>query len=145
MDTSSSSPRRTRRRASSSVSSAAPDIASGSAPRTCSLCSTLLRDDDWLSRAVEAAVGGRVHRLVPLSGGDVAQAFRAELDGSHGVFVKTHRAPPPGFFTTEAAGLEWLRAADAVRVPRVVAVGDDPPYLVLEWVDEGRPVATTDA
>jgi fructosamine-3-kinase len=59
------------------------------------------------------------------------------------VFAKTHRDPPPHFFRTEASGLEWLRAADAVRMPRVMAVADD--LLVLEWIDTGAPIATTDA
>ena len=30
-------------------------------------------------------------------------------------------------------------------VPEVLAVSDDPPLLVLEWIDEGRPNGTTDA
>jgi fructosamine-3-kinase len=57
------------------------------------------------------------------------------------VFAKTHRAPPPGFFSTEAAGLAWLRAPAAVPVPEVLAVSDgdagdaDIPLLALEWID----------
>ena len=55
--------------------------------------------------------------------------------------------PPAGFFSTEAAGLRWLVAADAVRVPMVLAVsdGDPPPFLVLEWVDVGPPRPATEA
>ena len=30
-------------------------------------------------------------------------------------------------------------------VPEVLAVSDDPPLLVLEWIDEGRPNGTTEA
>jgi fructosamine-3-kinase len=92
-------------------------------------------------------------------GGDVAAAFRADLADGGRLFVKTHPSPPPGFFTTEAAGLEWLRAADAVPIPAVVAVSDGiaidgdaiedsvgagPAHLILEWVEEGRPTASTD-
>ena len=69
-----------------------------------------------------------------------------ELDDGRRLFAKTHPAPPPGFFTTEASGLRWLGEADAVAVPTVVAVSDDDPaLLVLEWIDEGRPHGTTDA
>ena len=32
--------------------------------------------------------------------------------------------PPPGFFTTEAAGLTWLREPGVVAVPEVLAVSD---------------------
>lgn len=84
----------------------------------------------------------------------MAESFRFALADGRVVFAKTHRAPPPGFFTTEASGLRWLREPGTVAVPDVLAVsdgddGDDddddgPPRLVLEWIDEGRPTATTD-
>jgi fructosamine-3-kinase len=55
------------------------------------------------------------------------------------VFAKTHPSPPPGFFTTEAAGLRWLREPGVVAVPEVLAVSDGPvAFLVLEWIDQGR-------
>lgn len=77
--------------------------------------------------------------MTPLRGGDVAEAYRVRLDDGRVVFAKTHRSPPPGFFTTEATGLRWLRDADALAVPEVLAVADgdetSPPLLVLEWVD----------
>ncbi len=95
-------------------------------------------DRDLLT-AIAAALGAAPVALQPLSGGDVANAYAAELDDGRRVFVKTHADPPPGFFTTEATGLRWLGDADAVRVPAVLGVGDDPPFLVLEWISEGRP------
>jgi fructosamine-3-kinase len=51
------------------------------------------------------------------------------------VFVKSNPAPPPGLFAAEAHGLGWLAEADAIRVPAVIAVGDD--HLVLEWLERG--------
>ena len=101
-----------------------------------------------LRSAVERVMGIDVERMVPVRGGDVATSFRVELSGGGRVFAKTHPSPPPGFFTTEATGLAWLREADAVPVPRVIAAGDGsadgPAFLVLEWIDEGRPAAATD-
>jgi fructosamine-3-kinase len=91
------------------------------------------------------ALGCEIARLATLGGGDVADAYRVELDDGRTVFAKTKRGALPGFFTTEARGLAWLREADAVPVPEVVAVSDDPPFLVLEWIDPGRADATTDA
>ncbi len=79
-----------------------------------------------------------------LGGGDVAESFAVDLADGRRVFAKTHRQPPPGFFTTEATGLRWLGDSGAVRVPEVLAVSDDPPWLVLSWIDEGSPVATTE-
>lgn len=102
-----------------------------------------------LAAAVAAATGRTVRRLGAVHGGDTAAAYRVELDDGDQLFAKTHGAPPPGFFTTEAAGLEWLRAAGAVRVPAVVAVSDGgggaPAFLALEWIPEGRPRPDTEA
>src|SRR4051794_22789531 len=79
-------------------------------------------------------------------GGDFATAYRVDLADGRRLFAKTHSSPPPGFFTTEATGLEWLRAADAVPVPRVVAVNDDSPaMLLLDWIEIGGAVAATEA
>lgn len=88
-----------------------------------------------LLRAVSASVG-EVAGAARLGGGDVAESFRLDLADGRRVFAKTHRDPPPEFFETEAAGLEWLRSARAVPVPEVVMVR--PGVLVLEWIEEGR-------
>jgi fructosamine-3-kinase len=104
-----------------------------------------------LARVVAAAVGSEVAEMVAVHGGDVARSYRVTaLDGTV-VFAKTHERAPAGFFTTEADGLRWLRAAQAVAVPEVVAVGDGdeaagvPNHLVLAWVDEGPPRGDTEA
>lgn len=101
--------------------------------------------DAALLDAIASALGARPVSLAAVSGGDVAAASRAELDDGRLVFVKTHHDPPPGFFTTEATGLRWLRDVGSVLVPEVLAVSDDPPFLALEWIDEGRPGPDTEA
>lgn len=45
-------------------------------------------------------------------------------------FRKHRRGAPAGFFRVEAAGLAWLDAAGAVRVARVLDVGED--FIELE-------------
>jgi fructosamine-3-kinase len=94
--------------------------------------------------AIEAMTGTPVMALQPLRGGDVASSYRVEPVEGPSVFAKTHAAPPPGFFSTEAWGLAWL--ADglaghedgwALSIPRVIGHSDDPPLLVLAWIDEG--------
>ena len=103
-----------------------------------------------LRAAVESALDRQVHGLVVARGGDVAASYRVDLVDGGRLFAKTHPAPPPGFFTTEARGLTWLRDADAVPVPSVLAVSDgdgddgDLAFLALEWVTEGRPTPGTD-
>jgi fructosamine-3-kinase len=102
--------------------------------------------DPTITVAVEQALGSAVQRSAPLHGGDVAAAYRVELVDGRRVFIKTHRSPPPGFFSTEAAGLTWIRDARAVNVPSVLAVSDGaPPLLALSWIERGSARAVTEA
>ncbi len=95
--------------------------------------------DAELRRVIERALGARVVRDAPVRGGDVAIAYALDLDDGRRVFAKTHPQAPAEFFTTEATGLSWLRDANAVPVPAVLAYSDEPPnHLVLEWIDEGH-------
>ncbi|MGW7524214.1 fructosamine kinase family protein [Streptomyces sp. NPDC054783] len=57
------------------------------------------------------------------------------LDGGTPVMVK--RGDAPGAVRAEVAGLRWLAAADAVRVPAVL--GHDERWMVTERVATGRP------
>lgn len=99
-----------------------------------------------LERALQRRLGVQHLRSKPLSGGDINDAFR--VDCAHGAFfVKTNLRAPAGMFAAEARGLEWLREAAALRVPKVVLVSDaEEPlgYLVLEYVEPGRPGAQFD-
>ena len=105
--------------------------------------------DERLRLAVAGALGSDVVTMARLGGGDVAESYRCSLADDRTVFAKTHRRPPPGFFTTEAAGLAWLREPGVLPVPEVLAVSDGdedvPPHLVLEWIDEGRGRPATEA
>ncbi|WP_406106470.1 fructosamine kinase family protein [Micromonospora globbae] len=81
-------------------------------------------------------------RETPVSGGDICAASRLTLDDGHSVFAKTWperaaRPVPDGFFAAEAAGLRWLREADAVPVPEVIVALPD--LLALQWVQPGEP------
>jgi len=101
--------------------------------------------DPQLTGSVEQALASTVAATARVHGGDVAVAFAVDLADGRRVFVKTHRNPPPGFFTTEATGLAWLGDAFAVDVPRVLAVSDDSPaFLALEWVERGEAGPTTE-
>ncbi len=100
--------------------------------------------DAALRGALETALDAAIVSSTRIHGGDVAIAFRVELAGGRRVFAKTHAAPPPRMFTTEAASLAWLRAAGEVLVPEVLAVADpaenkgrQPALLALEWVEQG--------
>ncbi len=71
-----------------------------------------------------------------VGGGDINEGWRVVLaDGTH-AFVKTRAGAAPGEYAAEAAGLAWLGEPGALRVPRVLDVGDT--YLALEWIERGR-------
>ncbi len=93
---------------------------------------------------IETRLRRTIVRLSPVGGGDFASSFKAQLDDGRTIFVKTHQNPPPGFFTTEAAGLGWLRSTGTVLVPEVIAVSDTPPFLALEWIEPGPANDRTD-
>ncbi|MDH3708140.1 MAG: fructosamine kinase family protein [Acidimicrobiia bacterium] len=90
------------------------------------------------------ALGVDVATTERLGGGDVAESFRVTLADGATVFAKRHRHAPPGFFSTEAAGLAWLGEPAVLMVPGALAVSDDPAFLVLEWIEPGRPTPTTE-
>jgi protein-ribulosamine 3-kinase len=100
-----------------------------------------------LATAIGSAVGttlqprpaGHVH------GGSINESYRWEAEGGP-LFVKTASAQSADMFAAEAAGLEELRAAEAVRVPRVLGHGESQgqAWLALEWIETGALSARTE-
>jgi len=84
--------------------------------------------------------GARVH------GGSINAAYRWE-SGEGPLFVKVAEAAQHAMFTAEAAGLEDLRTAQAVRVPRVLGCGVSASHawLALEWIEFGSAGGATGA
>lgn len=100
-----------------------------------------------LREALSRALGRPVTDLARIAGGDLNDAYAAELDGGDRVFVKTAADAAPAAFTREAEGLRWLAEPDALPVARVLAVADapsQPRFLALEWIERGSPGAETD-
>ena len=89
--------------------------------------------------AVGGATGAAVTGSRTLTGGDINHAYAATLEDGREVFVKASRTgqASPEMFRAEARGLAWLEAAGALRVPTVIATGDD--FLVLELIRPTRP------
>jgi protein-ribulosamine 3-kinase len=71
-----------------------------------------------------------------VQGGSISECYRWE-SGAGPLFVKVAGAHKLTDLESEAIGLDELRAANAVRVPGVLAYGatEDRSYLVLEWID----------
>jgi len=93
--------------------------------------------DARVEASLAAALGSRVLKARPLTGGDINEAYEAGLADGRAVFVKCNATAPNDMFVAEAHGLEWLAQAKALRVPAVLAAsGADQltPFLALELV-----------
>lgn len=96
-----------------------------------------------IDKALRERLSLDVERVALAAGGDINDAYRADLRGGESVFVKTGDRAAPGMFTDEAAGLAWLGAPDSgLRTPEVIGVVDDPDdaftlprLLALRWID----------
>src|SRR5215469_759455 len=90
-------------------------------------------------RHLEEALGFSVAETRRLGGQHGVDHYRLALADGTPAFAKVARsavaagAINPGF-AAEAAGLRWLRSADAAPVPGVLAASGF--VLVLEWVAE---------
>jgi fructosamine-3-kinase len=87
-------------------------------------------------RAIAEALGSAVTASRSVSGGDINEAQELTLADGRTVFAKTNRHADPEMFPAEARGLEWLREAGALRIPRVLAAA--PAFLVLEPIAPAR-------
>jgi fructosamine-3-kinase len=88
-----------------------------------------------LEDAIGDAAGVCVTGSRRVSGGSINEALQVELADGRTAFVKTRPDPRPGEYAAEAASLAWLAEPGAVRVPAVIASGED--FLALEWVESG--------
>lgn len=99
--------------------------------------SLIERLSEHLSRHVGAPLD--VETATPVEGGSINDAYRLETEAGR-FFVKVNSADRyPSLFEAEADGLRRLRAAGPLRVPEVIAHGEDhdDSYLLLEWVENG--------
>ncbi len=87
--------------------------------------------------ALTAALGAPLRDAQMVYGGDINHAARVTLRDGEQVFVKWNRRVGTDFFQAEAEGLRALAAARAIRVPAVLAVGAETPFLALEWIEPG--------
>jgi len=77
-----------------------------------------------------------IKRTSSLSGGSINSAFKLETNAGD-YFMKYNRASAyPGMFEQESQGLSLMCAAKEVRVPAVVATGDDGSntFIILEYI-----------
>lgn len=95
------------------------------------------RLSEQLSKYLGTAVEVEGER--PVGGGSINDCFRLETSAGR-FFLKVNSADRfPSMFEAEADGLKRLVAAGAIRVPEVIAFGEDQnvSYLLLEHIDGG--------
>ena len=78
-----------------------------------------------LEAAVARATGRAVRSLQRVGGGDINDAYGAELEDGGRAFVKTRAGAPAGEYPAEAAGLRWLAVPNGLGVPEVLGVLDE--------------------
>lgn len=86
------------------------------------------------SAALRDAGLGPLRRLRAVGGGDIATAYRVEIDGRC-AFLKVGAAAHP--FAAEAQALAEIAATATLRAPQALACGvaGGHGYLLLEWID----------
>src|SRR4051812_40307592 len=93
-----------------------------------------------LATAIGNTIGATLHPqpATRVHGGSINECYRWEAN-SGPIFVKVAPAQSKGMLAAEAAGLEALRSAKAVRVPQVLGLGATPDnaWLALEWIQSG--------
>jgi protein-ribulosamine 3-kinase len=93
---------------------------------------------DPIAGPLSKAIGVHVIEgsAVPVAGGSIHEALRYRTQ--HGsVFLKLGAIAAKPMFAAEAAGLEALANANAIRAPRVLALDDvgEQTFLCLEWLE----------
>ncbi|MGB8705026.1 MAG: fructosamine kinase family protein [Gillisia sp.] len=83
----------------------------------------------------------KLHKFLPLSGGDINQVFLLTSESGKKVVAKINDAHNfPGMFRAEKAGLEALTSCNAINIPEVVATGTsgEYSYLLLQHIESGK-------
>jgi len=100
----------------------------------------------WDALTQSGAVKGQLLAVKSVSGGCINSAYRLDTDQGN-FFLKMNDASRyPGMFVAERRGLDLLRSAKALRVPRPIAVGevDAQQYLLCEWFNQTTPAEDHD-
>src|SRR5689334_17560316 len=99
-------------------------------------------DFEFIAEAVGEAIGEafELTHASPVAGGCIHTALRIDGEtraGKSSFFAKLNDAEKKALFAAEADGLGGSAKVGAVRVPKVIAQGDDGEraWLVLEWLD----------
>ncbi len=93
-----------------------------------------------IQAAVESSIDSEILHVTPVGGGCINSSFRIELSNGQRAFVKYNDREMTHFFESEIDGLSRIHQSGAIRVPCVLGAGsvDGVPFLVLEWIEQGK-------
>lgn len=93
---------------------------------------------------LEEILDTQVLRLVPISGGDINEARLVETERGKYFLKMNCGANAAAMLNTEAKGLEVLRTAGKIYIPKVYQVGmlEQTAFLLLEYIEPSRPSAS---
>jgi len=82
----------------------------------------------------------RLQGVQQVFGGDINQTFLLQTTASK-FFLKTNENALPGMFEKESNGLALLKSTNTLHVPTPLINGhiDQTSFLVMEWVEKGKP------
>ena len=89
-----------------------------------------------LKKKLEVELHQNIKSLVSLGGGCIGNSYRVVTDNGGSYFVKQYSESKIHF--CEANGLNELKTANAIKIPRVVKVNDN--FLFLEFIDSAPPI-----
>ena len=96
-----------------------------------------------LDEAINTLFGDNL-RIVskrPVHGGDINESYCLSLSDGSALFMKCNALNNLSFFEAEAIGLEALRKADVIGVPKALAIGTDKKqgmsFLLMEYLESG--------
>ena len=90
---------------------------------------------DTLNKAISHLFGATIIRRMPVSGGDINDAYRLDLSSGDTVFIKYQPGVEPDFFVGEKNGLIAMRQAGA-DTPDVLGMGKEKggAFLLLSFI-----------
>jgi len=86
---------------------------------------------------IEKEIFQKIKSITPLGGGCIGNAVKIITENNSAYFVKQYENSK--IHHVESNGLNELRTANSIRVPRVVKVTDD--FLILEFIESVAPNA----
>ena len=86
-----------------------------------------------LTQELEKELFQPIDSIEPLGGGCIGNAMKVTVENGSSYFIKQYQNKKMHY--SEANGLNELKTANAIRIPRVVKVNDR--FLVLEFVESG--------